>query len=183
MLGRIEAHWVYGGTLAALILLLLVPTLGWPLPEILIFLALPAYMIHQFEEHDDGRFKSFINDMVGDAHRGLDDTAIFVVNFFGVWVLLALVILAARLIDTGWGAVAAYLMLINGIVHVMPAILLKRYNPGLVTGVALFGPLGTLILITTGPDSFQHLTGFGGILALHILILLYARSPKTKPIP
>ena len=137
-------------------------------------------MFHQFEEHDNGRFKAYINEMIGSDHRGLDDTAIFVINFFGVWVILTLVIVLARLVDPGWSTIAAYLMLINAVVHILPALAFKKYNPGLATAIVVFLPLGTLILMNGEPDLSQHLTGIVAIVSLHVLIVFYARSPVSK---
>jgi hypothetical protein len=52
MLDRLRDNWVYGGFLAALMLLALTPILesGWPLALLLIWLQLPVYMLHQYEE-------------------------------------------------------------------------------------------------------------------------------------
>ncbi len=54
MLNRLFDNWVYGGFLAAFILLALTPFLsgGWSLALLLIWLHLPVYMLHQYEEHD-----------------------------------------------------------------------------------------------------------------------------------
>jgi hypothetical protein len=54
---------VYGRVLAAILMLALSPLLpaGWPLPLADPFLLLPAYMVHQYEEHDRDRFRLFFN--------------------------------------------------------------------------------------------------------------------------
>ena len=51
MLDRLRDHWVYGGFLAGIMLLVLTPVLasGWPTALLLICLQLPAYMLHQYE--------------------------------------------------------------------------------------------------------------------------------------
>jgi len=63
MLQRLISSWVYGGVLAAILMLALSPLLpaGWPLPLADPFLLLPAYMVHQYEEHDRDRFRLFFN--------------------------------------------------------------------------------------------------------------------------
>jgi len=50
MFGRLITYWVYGGFLAALLLLFLTPVLvrSWPAALSVTFLCLPAYMIHQY---------------------------------------------------------------------------------------------------------------------------------------
>lgn len=61
MLQRLISNWVYGGALAGVLLFALSPLLlaYWPPPLAATFLLLPAYMIHQFEEHDHDRFRRF----------------------------------------------------------------------------------------------------------------------------
>jgi len=63
MFGRLIANWVYGGFLAGLLMLFLTPVLvhSWPVPLVAAFLCLPAYMIHQYEEHDNDRFRLYVN--------------------------------------------------------------------------------------------------------------------------
>ena len=63
MLNRLFCYWVYGGALAGVLLLLLAPVLvgGWPLVLVATFLHLPAYRLHQWEEHDGDRFRLFFN--------------------------------------------------------------------------------------------------------------------------
>ena len=63
MFARLIANWVYGGFLAGLLLLLLTPVLvhSWPVSLVTTLLCLPLYMIHQYEEHDNDRFRLFVN--------------------------------------------------------------------------------------------------------------------------
>ncbi len=57
MLSRLIANWVYGGFLAGLLLVLLEPVLtrSWAPALAAVFLQLPVYMLHQYEEHDHDR--------------------------------------------------------------------------------------------------------------------------------
>ena len=73
MFGRLIANWVYGGFVAGLLLLLLTPVLvhSWPAPLVATFLCLPVYMIHQYEEHDNDRFRLFVNQKIGKGRVGL----------------------------------------------------------------------------------------------------------------
>ena len=67
MFARLIANWVYGGFLAGLLLLLLTPVLvhSWPVSLVTTFLCLPVYMVHQYEEHDNDRFRLFVNQKIG----------------------------------------------------------------------------------------------------------------------
>lgn len=89
MLGRLVANWVYGGALAALLLLLLAPLFiqSWPPVLAVTFFCLPAYMLHQYEEHDNDRFRAFVNHAVAGGREVLTPTAVFAINVFGVWVV------------------------------------------------------------------------------------------------
>lgn len=180
MFGRLAANWVYGGALAAIPLLFIAPILAeaMTVATLLAYLALPAYMIHQFEEHDDGAFGIFINGLLGPERRGLDAADIFWINFVGVWIVLCLGVLLAHYAGPGWAALAAYFLIVNGLAHVGQAIGLRRYNPGLVTAVALFLTLGPAILFTLPPTSMgMHLMCLGLVVLLHAAIILHALKP------
>ncbi len=92
MFERLINHWVYGGVLAAGLLLLLAPllTAGWSAPLIATFLHLPAYMLHQYEEHDRDRFRQFFNQTLGGGHEVLSPLAVFITNVPGVWLVISL---------------------------------------------------------------------------------------------
>ena len=64
---RLISYWVYGAALAAVLLLALAPLLlaGRSPPFAASFLLLPAYMLHQYEEHDRDRFRLFFNATIG----------------------------------------------------------------------------------------------------------------------
>ena len=176
-LGRLQANWVYGGFLAGLILLALTPLLlgGWDRAAVLAFLALPVYMLHQYEEHDDDRFHRFVVAHLGHGRDVLPTPAIFLINIVGVWAVMVAVLWLARRVDPGFGVVAGYLLLVNAVVHVIAAAALRGYNPGLVTGVAVFVPLGIAILATSPAGPGLHLFGLALIVGLHAAIVLTAR--------
>ncbi|MEH0071063.1 HXXEE domain-containing protein [Pannonibacter sp. Pt2-lr] len=56
-----------------------------------------------------------------------------------------------RSIAPGWGLIAVYLLLINAALHVVQGLVLRLYNPGLVTAVALFIPLGVYAMVGLWP--------------------------------
>lgn len=180
MFERLQAHWVYGGFLAGLMLLALTPVLTnrWTAGQTLVFLSLPLYMLHQYEEHDDDRFRRFVNTHVADGRNALTVSAVFWINILGVWGVLTAVIWLTHRVDAGWGAIAAYLVLVNAILHVLQGFALRLYNPGLATAVVLFLPFGiwTLAAIWSQVTVAQHVIALALVLALHAGIFLVVLS-------
>jgi hypothetical protein len=186
MLGRLYAGWVYGGVLAGLLLLALMPVLteGWPKVAVLTFATLPVYMLHQYEEHDDDRFRLFVNRFIGHGVEALTLRDVFVINIVGVWAVLGAVIAATRLAGTGWGVAAAYLVLVNAAAHIGQGVAMRRYNPGLASAVLLFGPLGLWLLGVAWPVATPVQQVFGLLLAigLHALIIIHVqRALRSAP--
>lgn len=186
MLSRLRDNWVYGGFLAALLLLALTPVLSasWPLPLTLVWLQLPLYMLHQYEEHDGDRFRRFVNGTVGGGREVLTRGDTFVINILGVWGLNGAVFVLVAEGYTGLGTIAVYLSLVNGIGHCVQAIALGRYNPGLVTSALLFLPLGIVTLgmlgLSPGVTAGDHLIGLGAALLVHALIIARVAIRKRQ---
>lgn len=188
--GRLMDNWVYGGALAGILLLCLAPVLtqGWATAAILVFLTLPAYMIHQYEEHDADRFRSFVNETMAGGRNAMTQPAVFVINIFGVWMPLAVCISLTRLDGVGYGAFAGWLLLINAFLHAVTAVRGKGYNPGLATAIAMFVPLGIAVLaaVWAQASTVQLAGGFILSLAIHAAIMIYmkrriAQLPPPKP--
>jgi hypothetical protein len=189
-LARLQAFWVYGGFLAGIMLLALTPLMlaGWDRAAVLAFLALPFYMLHQYEEHDDDRFHRFVVEHLGHGRDVLPASSVFLINIGGVWAVMVAVLWLMRGADPGFGVIAGYLLLANAAVHVAAAVALRGYNPGLVTGVLFFIPLGLAILATSPAGFGLHLLGFALIVALHAGIVIRARgrlgtAPPYTPHP
>lgn len=185
MLNRLITSWVYGGFLAGILLLFLTPGLsrGWPPALTAIFLLLPAYMLHQYEEHDNDRFRTFFNRTLGQGRELLSPWAVFLINIPGVWGVIALSFLLAATVQIGFGLIAVYLVLVNTLTHLIAALILRGYNSGLGTALLLFLPLGVDALVQiqqAGGGSFVlHLLGLAAAVGIHLLILLYVRAQKT----
>ena len=79
MINRLVKYWVYGGALAGVLLLLLLPAIGagWPLVLVLVYLQMPIYMLHQYEEHAGDRFRLWVNNMIGHGRDVLTPIATF----------------------------------------------------------------------------------------------------------
>ena len=185
MLNRLIINWVYGGSLAGLLLLLLAPVVvhSWPPSLVATFLCLPVYMLHQYEEHDNDRFRLFINKIVGKGQDVLSHLAVFIINVPGVWGVVGVSIWLAATVNIGFGLIAAYLLIVNGLFHVLHAIIFRAYNPGLGTAVATFIPLGIYALITiqrSGAGTlWMHATGLVTAIGIHVLIIVHVFGKRT----
>lgn len=173
----LQAHWVAGALFMGTALLLLLPTgAGGSGAMLLIFLATPIYMLHQIEEHTGDRFRAYVNRTVFGGVEALSVSDVLWINLPGVWGMNLLALYAAHFIDVGWGLAAGYLMLINGIAHVGMAARFKGYNPGLVTGVVLFIPLGLATALLVPATTVQQVVGFVIAVAIHAAIIVRVRS-------
>ena len=178
MIDRLVRNWVYGGALAGVLLLVLLPVIddGWPLPLLLVYLQMPIYMLHQLEEHDADRFQHVVNEMIGHGQDVLPREAIFVINI-GVWGLNLISFALAAHVGIGWGLLGAYAMAVNALAHIGQAARLRRYNPGLVTAIVLFLPVGLgglWAISATGQSTWvQHIVGLAVALAIHAGIVAY----------
>lgn len=172
-------HWVAAAGFMAAALVAATPLLAAfvPLPLLLIYLHSPGYMIHQVEEHTGDRFRSFANGRVFGGRDALSVAAVLVINVPAVWGLNLAALYAGLAFGPGWGLVAPYAMLVNGITHLAARARLGVYNPGLVTSIVLFLPLSLATILVVGrlPEVGlgQHAFGLTGALVLHLMIILY----------
>lgn len=186
MFARLVAHWVYGGFLAGLLILALTPIIAatWTAALTLVFLQLPVYMLHQYEEHDDGRFAAAINAMIGKGKIVLDDVAVFVINIPGVWGVNLVSIWLAWSFGIGWGLIGVYLTLVNALAHIGQAIRLRSYNPGLATAVVLFLPVGIAGALIVGAEpgvgAGHHVVGLAVAIAIHAGIIAYVVMKRRR---
>ena len=89
----------------------------WSTSLMLVFLHLPMYMFHQYEEHENDRFRLFINRHIGHGKEVLTPLAVFVINVPGVWGVIAVSAYLAADINIGLGLIAVYLAVVNAVVH------------------------------------------------------------------
>jgi hypothetical protein len=179
VLDRLFRNWVYGGFLAGLLLLALTALLAqdWPVWLTAVWIMLPLYMLHQYEEHDNDRFRLFVNRQIAGGREALSPAAVFLINIPGVWGVILVSFALAWNVRPGLGLIAIYLVLVNAVAHVVAAILMRRYNPGLITALVLFLPVGGLalwILQATNPSSKDHAIGLGVSLGIHVAMFLWA---------
>lgn len=162
--------------LAAVLLALLVVLLHHlSVPLLIAYLLLPAYMIHQHEEHGHDRFARFVDDRFH-VHGLFTPAALAWFNVVGVWIVLLAAFELALHVDPAYALVGVFLVAINALVHIIAAIALRRSNPGLVSAIVLFVPLAALGLSATArlASLAQLVLAFGIALLLHVMILVYA---------
>lgn len=173
----LQNYWVIGAGFMAAALLTLTPIIGMlSLPLLLIFLHSPGYMIHQVEEHTGDRFRTFANTRVFGGCDALSVTDVLVINLPLVWGINLAALYAAAAWGAGWGLVAPYTVIVNAIAHIGATARFRCYNPGLVTSVLLFLPLGIVTLFVVsgepGVGLAHHLLGLGLAILLHVGIIV-----------
>lgn len=145
----------------------------------LVFLQLPVYMFHQYEEHAQGKFRVFINAMLADGRDIITDRDIFLINIIGVWMVNALSVYLAYYVSPILGLISPYISLVNAVLHIAPAIMQRRYNPGLWTSIFLFMPLGiyTVSMFSSAAQvqPVMHILFLGAAVLLHVITFAYMR--------
>lgn len=184
MFARLTANWVYGGALAGVLFLALAPLVmpGLTVGGRFCYLALGAYLLHQYEEHDNDRFRRFVNQTVARGRAGLSPADVFLINIPGVWGVIGLALWLAERVAPGWGLIAAWLILVNALAHIGQALAMRRTNPGVATAVVLFLPLGAVMLRALGPLATlsQQALSLALALAIHAAIMMRAMRPMRK---
>jgi hypothetical protein len=162
-----------------MLLVVLTPLLAvfWPPWLVAVWIQLPIYMLHQFEEHDGDRFQRFVTANLGQGRELLSHAAIWVINVPGVWGVIAVSLGLAVWVRPGLGLIAVYLVLVNALAHIAAGVVLRRFNPGLVTAVVLFLPggiWGLLALRQAGATAADHAIGLAVAVAIHLAIVAFA---------
>jgi hypothetical protein len=192
-----EWQWPAAALFAAVALFAVLPVVAVVsgLGLALIVAQLPVYMVHQWEEHSGDRFRRYINRVVGGGREALTPGATFWINSLGVWAVdLAAMYLAVAVAPRA-GLVAGYLAVVNALLHIGPALARREYNPGLITAVVLFLPLGGWCVAEAGAGAglAAHLAGAAGALGVHVAIIAHvvrrlrrlpnAAGPRESPRP
>jgi len=168
---------MYGGLIAALFLLAVLPLFGggWNAPLVALYLMLPAYMMHQVEEHAGDRFRRYVNKVVVHVPDALTTAAVVVINVPLVWGVFLGALYLARFLAIGWGLIAVYAMLVNALVHIGGAVVKRGYNPGLASAVVVFLPLGlwglAAISATPGVTAVHHAVGLAFAILVHAALV------------
>jgi hypothetical protein len=169
------------------LLLVLLPEFArhWSLALLAVFLQLPVYMLHQLEEHDNDRFRLFVNTMVGGGREVLTPLAVFVINVPGVWGVITVSFYLAAYVSIGYGLIAVYLTMVNAVVHLTYSVVFRAYNPGVATALLLFLPASVFGIVTlrqTGQiELYHHLLGILIAIAIHVAIVVHVKTRAIKP--
>jgi hypothetical protein len=146
------------------------------IPLGLVYLQLPIYMLHQYEEHAGDRFRLWVNNMLGHGNV-LTPIATFWINSLLVWLLDIVALYLACFVDLSLGLIAIYLPLVNAFGHIIPLIIKRQYNPGVATSIAIFLPIGVLsayvVSRAAGAGYQDHLLALGVAIAVHATILIH----------
>ena len=177
----VKWQWPYAALFTAGFLGVLAPLVfryaGTPLG--LVYLQLPIYMLHQYEEHAGDRFRLWFNAMLGHGRDVLTPIATFWINSLLVWLLDLVALYLACFVDLSLGLIAIYLPMLNAFGHIVPAIIKRQYNPGLVTSIFVFLPVGVFstYLVSRAADSNlqDHLLALGVAIAVHGTIIAHVR--------
>jgi hypothetical protein len=171
-------QWPMAALFAAYMLLAMTPV--WlhftGIAMTLLLVQLPLYMVHQFEEHHNDRFRRYLNEKV--AHcDALTPAGAFWINSLGVWGLDLVMIYLAVFVDMRFALAAFYLPLVNGLTHIRETVARREYNPGLCTSIVLFLPVAGLGLYEVSKASAatwgDHALGLGIAVAIHVAIIVY----------
>lgn len=182
-----DTNWSRSGLPVAAFLLALIPVIRRRLGPglLLVYLQLPVYMLHQFEEHANGAFKAYAHRTVLRGRAPVPDRTIFVINMGGVWVMDLALLYLARFRSLRYGLIACYLALVNGFTHIAMALKRREYNPGLATSLALFFPVGIYsvrrlsTLAPTQPSDHRRALAFSLLLHAAVFALMF-RDTQCK---
>ncbi len=189
-------HWMKVGTFMAPFLVLVafsVSASEKPINARSISLALlVAYILHQFEEHwvdiygHGYAFKPYLNEFLSgllgyaQVQELMSDMSVFVINTSLVWLVGALAVWRGDG-HTFAALCMAAIVIVNAVSHIGAGLMSGSYNPGLLTAVLVFLPvgIGSYVLLarneaaTVGLVSASliwglaaHLIMVGGILAM-----------------
>jgi hypothetical protein len=149
-------------------------TVRWHYRDPLLLWLLPAaYACHLIEEWLGG-FPRWISRVIG---APLPDGAFLAINAVALTIMLAAIRAARRDERHGWmGVAVATILFTNGIAHLLGSVATGSYSPGLFTGVVLYLPLASLVLLRAWTQAGEG--GFGrGVasgLGLHALVFVIA---------
>jgi hypothetical protein len=184
----LDRNWLYAGVVGACFYLALLPLLklqgsaAW-----LLYLQLPFYVVHQLEEHVHDRFRRYVNCTLGGGLELLTPRAVTVINVAGVWCVDLAILSLAAFAGPSYGLLAFYLAIVNGLSHIVAAIKMRAYNPGLITSALLLVPAGWAGVIAYAKiytlSRADHVWSLFYILLLHAAIIvhiLYRRGALSQ---
>jgi hypothetical protein len=145
-------QWPAAAVFAGVFLLAVLPPFASAMGAALtlVYVQLPIYLLHQGEEHIGDRFRLHVNRTVAGGREALTPAGAFWGNALGVWVFNLVALYLAWAIAPSFGLAAGYLALVNVVFHLVPLVVQREYNPGLVTAVLLLLPAGGWCVVQVG---------------------------------
>jgi len=148
----------------------------------LVLIAPFVFILHGFEEAPG--FVVWFNSLVP---RGISQNLFFTVNAVALTVTVVIALLVAASPDPASGLVLAawvgFLMLANGVFHLVGTIAHARYCPGVVTGTLLYLPYGVLLLrkivrdLELNPGVVLGTAALGGVpMLVHGYLIVFRAS-------
>jgi hypothetical protein len=174
-------NWSRAGLVLGIGLLLIAPLVlkGVGVAVFLIYLWLPFYMLHQYEEHAEGTFLEWYERMMPSIAPFLTERKLLVVNLVTVWLGFLVALYVAFLVRPALGLAAPYLALVNAFMHVGQLLRWRCYNPGLWTALVIFIPgAGYTIsaLSAAGAAWADNALGLGIAVLVHIFFFALGRG-------
>jgi hypothetical protein len=153
----------------------------------LIWIQIPIYLLHQFEEHAwPGGFKKFFNQEIFNVVDGdypLNDTSIFWINVPLIWFIMP-IFAALSYINLFFGLWIPFFTVFNSFTHVVALIVKRKYNPGLVVSVVLGIPVAmyTLWLFYTliNVPLIVTIASILIVILLHLFIVIFTTSRSKR---
>jgi hypothetical protein len=182
MMNWLYRNWAKLSIFLAIILTILIITLiknNYLL--FLIWIQIPIYLLHQFEEHFNEGFKNYINNKVFGVEKGefpLNDQNIFWINIPIIWILMPLFGLLS-INNLLFGLWIPFFALINSLSHVIFSLRNHEYNPGIIVSILLGIPISTYTIYIFYTylkiPVFISLISILFAIIIHIIIFSYIR--------
>ena len=144
--------------------------------SILPWMFLLGYLIHVTEEYLGG---GALHAAQGANLKGVDFTAsqFLIINCVAFLLFLLLIVLSQKFKFPEWVSVClGTIFFINAVAHTISTLVMAEYNPGLITGLLIFMPLGvfTLLRLSSRMRARRYLTAMAIGIAIHGVISLLA---------
>lgn len=152
----------------------------------LIWVQIPIYFLHQFEEHSRNGFKNYVNKTVfkvSDGDYPLNDKNIFWINIPIIWILMPLFAILSG-INPLIGLWIPFFGVINSLSHVIFSVVNQQYNPGIIVSLVLGIPVGVYALMifysSLNISYIVTVLALGFAIILHLIVFFYIRTSYKK---
>ncbi|PTD93344.1 hypothetical protein C9439_08000 [archaeon SCG-AAA382B04] len=190
VLAWLEQHWPISTPFLALYLtiVLVLFVLNKNFALFLIWIQIPLYWLHQFEEYIyPGGFMEYFNIKVLSSNRKdwpITKKDTFWINIPITFIGFPVSAILAGLIDISIGIWTAYFSIINALSH-LGMFFRGGYNPGLVASVSLNIPVGVYTIYYFATSQLislnSHIIGVSIAIAIQVILMIWGlKFLKTK---